>query len=462
MNAKSKINLAALSLLAMGLAACQPNISENDPQLSPDHIQIEDSRMGEWSNAKANSLNTENLNSMTATLNHFTVKLEILNQLPIASVKAVNQFEPANPRELTDGKIEGSSVYYTELIDLSTQKQNQEFKIKYTITLTNGQTVEKTKTLRKDLVISDLFSTQQYGISTKDNANYFGKLWLMKGSVLRTSGDDIKIIAEEIISDGATIESFSEAETLIPSAQGFPGINGGNITVETDLIAGELTVNMRGAKGGRGLQGPARDSGDRPEKRTADGKNAELKYRTLGGVTGITNPRSPDARAAYSYCAQEPTNGQDATRVGFQGIKGGTGMPGGNSGTFNLKAKKVVQFNRTINLLPGLGGDPGPGGPGGMGEQGGLAGKQVSLDFGSFENQPMTTDKADIQNSWDSNTTPGLRANAKACTGKAEPGKDGPSGAPGPEGDTGRSGYQNSYCAPKGDSAEVECSHYTR
>lgn len=401
-------------------------------------------------------------------LNRLLISVKVPKYNAPTSIKAVNLFDSSSPTELRAESSEGSYKIYQHEVDLSSQASNQEFQVKYVFTWDDGRQEEHSHTLRKDLIISGEQSVKDLNFALNGETNYFNRIWLAKGAVLRTNGENINVVAQAFYAEGATIESFSEQDATTASAQGVAGKSGGNVSIETDSVQGLLTVYMRGTKGGQGLQGKARDPKDRPQKTTKDGLDAELRYRDPFSVNSLTkqvgpayeqiNPRSPtDTRRAISFCMREPTDGEDATRVGFPGLKGGTGMTGGGSGSFTLTAKKSLGFQRALAAIPGEGGEPGPGGLGGLGEQGGLAGKQVDMGFSDINGNPMRTDKKDIQNSWDIVHQGPWFAMASACSGVGKAGKDAPMGPPGAEGDSGVRGVQNPLCAPLGESAAPVC-----
>lgn len=142
-----------------------------------------------------------------------------------------------------------------------------------------------------------------------------GALVFYDHSTLVTNGSNLTMKADVFLGGmRSSIETFSESE--LSSLPDLPGKNGGEINIETKRSLGELTVNLRG-------------------------KNA-------GVLTTVEN--------SYSEfkVPQTCTHGTYDLAINFP-RKGQAGLPGGNSGSFNLKAQKH-HMSLFIHKFPGQGG----------------------------------------------------------------------------------------------------------
>lgn len=103
-----------------------------------------------------------------------------------------------------------------------------------------GKAPDKTEAL-KDLVIQEptKFPSSQYLV--------VNRLIFARDGRLITQGADLRIEANEILSDEGVIEPFGADVAALP---GMPGRSGGNITIKAKSGRGTLYVYGRGQNGG--------------------------------------------------------------------------------------------------------------------------------------------------------------------------------------------------------------------
>ncbi len=243
----------------------------------------------------------------------------------------------------------------------------------------------------KNAELKDLVIQQPTKISASD-FHVVNRLIFAKGGRLETEGADLRIEANEIISDDGIIESFSADSTALP---GKVGRNGGNIKITAKSGRGTLFIYGRGQNGGAGVSGAAGFTG----KTGAAGGNAyathlnvdvvcdcdrlanEIRQRikNSGFVEVIFGNQQLYIQHLGHRCIQE-------TGDGLPGEVGGAGSPGGDGGWGGDSARLYVELENPSSLQikaylnPGQGGAGGTGGQGGEGGRGGAPGNH-NLDY---------------------------------------------------------------------------------
>lgn len=201
-----------------------------------------------------------------------------------------------------------------------------------------------------------------------------------KDAILFTIGENVKLEADEIVSEDGQIVSFPADH--FPN-RGVNGRSGGEITVRAKKATGVLTVQGLGQNGGQGADG-------------VDGVNGEPG---VAGNPGKSHPKNPqdqlNLKALREQCRKfieqnnfrqvqrrvkcdvKPTNGTDGGS-GSNGTPGGVGGAGGDSATVRVEIDQMDTLNLKLIVEPGLPGKGGVGGRAGLGAAGGAAGE---IDF---------------------------------------------------------------------------------
>ena len=191
---------------------------------------------------------------------------------------------------------------------------------------------------------------------------------------IKTFEHDLFIIADEFISNHATIQNFPDGTTASREQN---GRQGGSVSIESQIARGELKLILNGEDGG---SVPSRDISKRQKnkligKAGANGRSAVYQqycrdvYLPISfGLFGSI----PLGEQCWYECVAPPTRGQNG-EDGRQGFSGHDGKDGGSSGSFHLKASTLLDFHLSdIKNIPGKGSSRGRGSRGGYG---GRAGK---------------------------------------------------------------------------------------
>lgn len=191
---------------------------------------------------------------------------------------------------------------------------------------------------------------------------------------IKTFEYDLFIIADEFISNHATILNFPKDAKADTEQNGKPG---GSISIESQIARGELKLILNGEDGGFV---PVRDISKRQKDRLrgkagTNGRSAVYKLYCrdiyFPAAFGIVR-NIPIGEECWYECVANPTRGQDG-EDGRQGLSGHDGKDGGSSGSFHLKAIDLLDFHLAdIKNIPGRGSS---GGRGSRGGYGGRAGK---------------------------------------------------------------------------------------
>jgi hypothetical protein len=172
---------------------------------------------------------------------------------------------------------------------------------------------------------------------------------------LITYGQNLTIVAEEIVAEGALIETFPEGST---SGIGAEGGGGGTIAIKSQRLIGTLQVFMRGEHGADGREGAPGKNGEKGKT----GTSFEVsKGHSLAALCG--NPR------AFSNPAQGH-RGDDAS----PGEDGEKGENGGATGDLFVEIADLRFGSMELFIEPGRGGLGGNGGPPGIPGDGGDGG----------------------------------------------------------------------------------------
>jgi hypothetical protein len=222
-----------------------------------------------------------------------------------------------------------------------------------------------------------------------------GKLTFRRGSRLVSDGFPVRLVVDEIISEGGVLETFEEGQK---ATRGNAGRSGGIIVLEAARASGDLRVILRGEGGGDGRNGNAGQPG---------GPGANAPDILLKSIVVFNGQQAPPLERGRDGSPGNPgENGQDSGA-------------GGSAGSIHVSIKEHSQFNISFEEMPGAGGDPGAGGIGGPGGAGGLGGTYYVI-------------------------VDGVRRN---YGDRAPNGTAGPSGAHGGTGRTGAPGGQANVCS---------------
>jgi hypothetical protein len=254
----------------------------------------------------------------------------------------------------------------------------------------------------------------------------YQRIFLKNQAKVYWQGERLELIASELISEDATLESFSPDKKTAELGQ--KGRSGGELILRAKKLRGDLFIRGDGQQGGQGESGAV-------------------------GATGSKGSRGPDTvlhegaptqvpKGAYIYrgywfkCDPVRVPGGEGGRGG-RGGAGFQGKKGGNSSKILIEVKDPTEGNIFISNKPGLGGDGGLGGLGGPGGEGG--------EPGSIEWQMHSSTIA-------SGTDLSLFYQCQA-----DHGATGPQGDPGNSGPRGTEGFQAPVCIKMGDSQQGLC-----
>lgn len=335
----------------------------------------------------------------------FTSDLEISRTLSANSLNPYNELVSKADAELIDNNfVVFDRVTFREA-DLDPKAVT--YKV-YTNETLNG---ESSAILIPDLIVDnskEAVTLQSLGMQSGQYE--FGVIVFENHSVLRTEGTTILLKAKRVFAENASVESYSFEYALAQTPDGEPGKNGGRFALQTEQAWGSLTINMRGTLGGKGFPATAQTEKGADGAKGENGRREKRMCESVGvkSVSGKTewslNTANPEAMICEWIC-YDPKNGANGS-VGPDGLKGGTGMLGGMSGSAEVYVYNTIdKFNVTVTSWSGIGGVGGDGSPGGIGGMGGAPG--------------------DI---------------AKGCDSGASAGLQGASGAQGAQGDKGEDG----------------------
>lgn len=221
----------------------------------------------------------------------------------------------------------------------------------------------------------------------------YHRLFLGRGAKLITASASVTIDVDELISDGAEIESFPKGAKAF---SGYDGRAGGSLKLLAKKATGHLRIALNGEAGGDGLDGqPGQNGPLGPPGQAGRWEMNPILYRYMSPSFIDSFRRDMERRnpppesgewnylfgGAHRYvCAVPPTSG-GAGSDGTNGGDGGDGGNGGSAGSLDLEIADGKDFVLDFHAEPGLsglggrggkGGDPGPGGPPGELDQGHL------------------------------------------------------------------------------------------
>jgi hypothetical protein len=235
------------------------------------------------------------------------------------------------------------------------------------------------------------------------------RVFLAPPGKILTDENYFELVAEEIVAQGGSIETFPEGLTL----PGRDGRSGGTLLIRTRTGSGKLFITARGEPGGNGTPGTAGKEGGKG----APGKDAVI---AVGGLPLGLIPRPED-----HDCVSQTGDGEQGT-PGLAGGNGGNGGRGGNSGSIFVEVLDPSALEIVPRFSEGASGTPGPGGLGGLGGPGG---------------------------------DPGKRDVYERCR-KASPGLPGINGLPGKDGIAGGAGLRQTLCLKLGTATYGDCADF--
>jgi hypothetical protein len=241
----------------------------------------------------------------------------------------------------------------------------------------------------KDLIIQEptAFSSAQYLV--------VNRLILSRDGRIVTNGSDLRIEANEIISDEGVIEPFAEDTFAVP---GTAGKNGGHIYITAKTGRGTLYIYGRGQNGGHGVDGfPGGIGKAGKEGRIAMGTHEKADVVCNCGHTAwkLKKDLASDnlflqmiafqqflAHKMMHRCISEPGDGAPGEQGGA-GASGGDGGRGGDSARIYVAVDDASTLQIKAYPIPGKGGTGGSGGRGGDGGRGGAPGNHNLDHFGN-------------------------------------------------------------------------------
>lgn len=363
---KHRVLVATLLISSLWLNAC----GSHEPQKAPPTTAQKDSEKHtltangiQWSSARITSLKSDlsNLEEYKTNLNRFVVTVTMSAKTAQKATLSLRD-EYKNVTSLVEPTIEyqGDTAVLTDFIDLS-QSPLTERTFIYQINIDNLALKPFEVTLKPDLLVqgqkkfSDLFvQNKKLKIAT---------FFLDEGSAFFTEGHDLQIEITTLVSQHGKIESFPEADVSALALIGQAGRHGGTLTVKTDLLVGDLEINLRGTNGGRGMEGnPVTERPEAGPRGTNSADHMTCRDRFFSRKVKLfrRNPEDPFPRETCRWeCAFNATAG-GAGKKGFPANNGLPGMPGGNSGTLQFIAMDVLNHSLKTSSTAGRGGDGGP------------------------------------------------------------------------------------------------------
>lgn len=226
----------------------------------------------------------------------------------------------------------------------------------------------------KDLIIEGLTRWPQ--IKEHFSADSLGQLHLKKfhrifmkeGAVFVTEGQNLNLHMKEFFAKNAEIQTWPAGQKAMA---GQAGRAGGQIFINAEKVLGKISLKLRGENGGDGIPGPV----DPALNGTMGGPGVDHVVKaTPTKECGVICVES------FDYTCVTPATSGAQGGPGKKGLKGGTGFPGGNSGSVHFKSENKIYLVWNLEATPGLGGKGGLGGPGGEGGPGGSPGNwQVNI-----------------------------------------------------------------------------------
>ncbi len=256
----------------------------------------------------------------------------------------------------------------------------------------------------------------------------------MRGKIL-TEGQDIRIKANEIISQDAIIDSSPLQQKL---QEGEKGKNCGSTFIFSNRLIGNISIYckaMDGAIGKTGENGEMGKNGEKGENGTftkrfkAPPFSAPMSFEQYLEQVRRGLDFTPEWYSQRFICTKSPENGSPGW-PGYDGKDGYKGGDGGDSGVILIKINEESTFKVETDINVGNGG---PGGQGGAGGKGGIGGKAGDLE-------PEVPKKAH-----------------KYICPPAKDGINGPDGKPGRKGPNGEKGKFNLVCIKIGEKLKGDC-----
>ena len=170
--------------------------------------------------------------------NQFSVKLQMPTEQNFILVRETQSIQ--------DLKINVSEEYLDEQVQAG---QTYKYMIGTLIDNNYSKYQELLVKVPQDLTIDKIVSLSPTEVSTYANLR---NLTFTSGSILVTNGINLEIRAQNIFSQGGSIQSFTENASAVP---GEKGRSGGEIHIEGAQGEGTLSVTMRGENGGIGQPG---------------------------------------------------------------------------------------------------------------------------------------------------------------------------------------------------------------
>ncbi|XGC81170.1 collagen-like protein [Bdellovibrio bacteriovorus] len=389
---KSPLLLFAATMMIANIG-CQ-NGSSNNPKSSPENSTQEQSKTKVFPNGikieivKLIELREDqsNLQEFKDSLNIYQARISIPENLYTASteIRRSHNADAVSPsyKAVPKTSAEYKEGYYI-VIDTFRLFESDLVKrtISYKVYVDERPTAVNTLVLLPDLVITrDSQKAKTLNSLKMSSGRYeFGNLIMERNALLETRGADIEIFTNRLISDYATIQTFSAEEAAIEARDLDNGRSGGKIYIQANSATGSLRVELRGTAGGKGAVG---ENAQGTGAKGAAGSDAKLgriceprtKFYSLKLVKPMAAPHFCE-----HFCSKEAGQGGKGGQ-GPAGGKGKMGGTGGSTGMLHVLVKKSeAAFDVILFAYPGVGGSGGDGGFGGPGGPGGEGGKGQRL-----------------------------------------------------------------------------------
>lgn len=254
----------------------------------------------------------------------------------------------------------------------------------------------------------------------------YHRIFLKNRTKVYWQGERLEIQASEVISENATLESFSPDKKT--AELGNEGKSGGELILKAKKLRGNIFIRGDGQNGGQGETGLVGSVG-------AKGSRGPDTMLHEGAPTEVP-PGAHIYRGYWFQCDPIRAPGGEGGKGG-QGGPGLQGKPGGNSSKIFIEIMDTQEGEIFFSKKPGLGGDGGMGGPGGAGGEGGAPG---NIEWQMHASIIASGTDLDLFHQ---------------CQGK--PGARGPQGDSGPQGLRGTEGFEASFCIKSRESHQGLC-----
>jgi len=408
---KASLSLKTVSFVfVVLLGSCQNKNSEkaNSDSYQPDGFSEPPHAMGTGPLAlRAEAVGLEKPH-------HYQVKLSWSIENPEPSTLFLIQRQDWNESRVVTG---GQNFY----LDAGVEEGKEYF---YLVKMLNGSKGTSSDRINVSVPKDRVFEKGEHLVM--GSLEGYQRIFFLEEAKIFWNGENLTIRANEIISENAVFESFSEDQKT--AMMGQLGKSGGHLIIKAKLLTGSLFIRADGQMGGQGETGL-------PGKKGAQGDQGPVAF-LYWGKPGET-PDGAHIHAGYWFVCNPPRLPGGKGKTGETGGAGKRGLKGGNSGKVHVEIGKANDGDVYFTNRPGAGGEGGLGGAGGEGGPGGIPGP---IDWETHSRDMPPGANLDLFHQ----CAPVL-------------GEKGDEGLQGPRGAKGEDGFQAPVCLKLGDSQTGQC-----